>query len=107
MREFLKFLRDKKKRPTGVELRFCDLGKPWAGWHSADQAGNGQRVAFAAASRAAVRAAYEIALENDGACEEPPGLRHQYHANYYGAYFRDPEGNKPCVACHAPAFKGS
>jgi lactoylglutathione lyase len=27
-------------------------------------------------------------------------VRPEYHANYYGAYFRDPEGNKLCVACH-------
>jgi len=34
----------------------------------------------------------------------PPGLRPEYHPNYYGAYFRDPDGNKLCVACHeAPA----
>ena len=28
-------------------------------------------------------------------------LRPEYHADYYGAYFRDPDGNKFCVACHA------
>jgi len=27
-------------------------------------------------------------------------LRPHYHANYYGAYFRDPDGNKLCVVCH-------
>jgi lactoylglutathione lyase len=30
-------------------------------------------------------------------------LRPEYHEHYYGAYFRDPEGNKLCVACHSPA----
>ena len=34
-------------------------------------------------------------------CEGPPGLRPHYHANYYGAYFRDLDGNKLCVCCHA------
>ncbi|HQD16857.1 MAG TPA: VOC family protein, partial [Ottowia sp.] len=24
----------------------------------------------------------------------------EYHDHYYGAYFRDPDGNKLCVACH-------
>jgi lactoylglutathione lyase len=102
----------------GVELRFCDHEKPWAGWHSAGKerpffvickphngqphhAGNGQMVAFAATSQAAVRATHQVALENGGTCEGPPGLRPQYHANFYGAYFRDPDGNKLCVACHA------
>lgn len=107
----------------GVELRFCEREKPWAGWHSAGgtrplfvickpydghphHPGNGQMVAFAADSRAVVRAAYQAALENGGTCEGPPGLRPQYHDNYYGAYFRDPDGNKLCVACHAPASDG-
>jgi len=36
--------------------------------------------------------------------EGKPGLRPHYHANYYGAYFRDPDRNKLCVCCHdAPA----
>lgn len=32
--------------------------------------------------------------------QSEPGLRPHYHAHYYGAYFRDPDGNKLCVACH-------
>ena len=102
----------------GIDRRFCDRDRPWAGWQTpqtvrplfligsphdgqAHQAGNGQMVAFMAADRAAVDRAHETALKNGGTCEGPPGLRPQYHANYYGAYFRDPEGNKLCVACHA------
>ena len=102
----------------GLELRFCERDKPWAGWHSAGGArpyfligaphnarahlpGNGQMVAFAAASRALVRSAHETALAGGGSCEGPPGLRPHYHPDYYGAYFRDPDGNKICVACHA------
>jgi catechol 2,3-dioxygenase-like lactoylglutathione lyase family enzyme len=108
----------------GVELRFCERERPWAGWNSQGGArplfvickpfngqphnpGNGQMTAFAATSRAVVRAAYETALQNGGICEGPPGLRPQYHDNYYGAYFRDPDGNKLCAACHAPAVDGA
>lgn len=108
----------------GVALRFCEREKPWAGWLSAGRArplfvickpydgqrhhpGNGQMVAFAARARTVVRAAHQAALENGGTCEGPPGLRPQYHDNYYGAYFRDPDGNKLCVACHAPEADGS
>ena len=43
------------------------------------------------------------ALAHGARCEGPPGLRPEYHAHYYGAYFRDSEGNKLCVACHTPA----
>jgi catechol 2,3-dioxygenase-like lactoylglutathione lyase family enzyme len=62
--------------------------------------GNGQMVAFLAADRAAVRDAYAVAMANGGVSEGAPGLRPEYHEHYYGAYFRDPDGNKLCVACH-------
>ena len=101
----------------GNELRFTEPSKPWAGWHSEGQSrpffvigkphngrphhpSNGQMVAFLAASRVQVRAAHEAGLAHGGTCEGPPGLRPQYHANYYGAYLRDPEGNKLGIACH-------
>lgn len=103
----------------GIEPRFCERSRPWAGWQSTPgprplfligkpyntldpQPGNGQMVAFLAESRAIVDQAYAIALQHGGSCEGPPGLRPEYHAHYYGAYFRDPDGNKLCVACHNP-----
>jgi catechol 2,3-dioxygenase-like lactoylglutathione lyase family enzyme len=57
-------------------------------------------VAFVARDRASVRKAHAIALRNGGSDEGAPGLRPEYHENYYGAYFRDPDGNKLCVVCH-------
>jgi catechol 2,3-dioxygenase-like lactoylglutathione lyase family enzyme len=102
----------------GIEMRFVDPAKPWAGWQSPGEArpyfiigrpydgqphqrGNGQMFAFVASSRAIVNTAHVIALAHGGVSEGGPGLRLEYHANYYGAYFRDPDGNKLCVACHA------
>lgn len=102
----------------GIELRFCDKSRPWAGWQSAPgprplliigapydgrphAAGNGQMVAFLAASRDIVDRSHEVALSHGGRSEGAPGLRPEYHEHYYGAYFRDPDGNKLCVACHA------
>jgi len=67
---------------------------------AAASAGNGVTVAFDAASRAAVDASYHAALAAGGKDEGPPGLRAHYHPNYYGAYVRDPDGNKICVVCH-------
>jgi catechol 2,3-dioxygenase-like lactoylglutathione lyase family enzyme len=102
----------------GIKARFCERNKPWAGWHSEPdprplfligrpydgkphEPGNGQMVAFLAHSRAIVDKAYAVALEHGAQCEGAPGLRPEYHPNYYGAYFRDPAGNKLCVACHS------
>ena len=101
----------------GVEQHFCEFDRPWAGWQSSPHprplfligrpydgrphvAGNGQMVAFLAATHEIVDRAYAVALANGGRCEGAPGLRPEYHKQYYGAYFRDPEGNKIGVACH-------
>ncbi len=67
---------------------------------AAASAGNGMHVAFLAPTRAAVRAFYEAALANGGTDEGAPGPRPQYHRNYYGAYARDPDGNKLQACCH-------
>ena len=64
-------------------------------------AGNGVTVAFTVPSRAAVDAFHAAALANGGTDEGAPGLRPHYHPDYYGAYVRDPEGNKICAVCHA------
>lgn len=100
----------------GMACKFADGDKGWAGWMAPDQprplfvigkpfegsheAGNGQMVALLAGSRDAVDQAYAVALANGGNCEGEPGMRPQYHANYYGAYLRDPDGNKLCVCYH-------
>jgi len=103
----------------GVQPRFCEADRPWAGWQSQPDPrplfligkphnglphgpGNGQMVAFLAKTRVDVDQAYAVALANGGVSEGAPGLRPEYHADYYGAYFRDPDGNKLCVVCHAP-----
>ena len=64
--------------------------------------GNGPMMAFVAPDRAAVDAFYAAALAGGGSDEGPPGLRPHYHADYYAAYVRDPEGNKVCAVCHLP-----
>lgn len=57
-------------------------------------AGNGVMVAFEAPSQAAVNAAYTAALAIGGTDDGPPGPRPHYGEGYYGAYLRDPDGNK-------------
>lgn len=68
--------------------------------------GNGAMAAFAAPHHAAVQAVHAAALEAGGTDEGAPGPRAHYHPNYYGAYFRDPDGNKLCVVCHAAPDEG-
>jgi catechol 2,3-dioxygenase-like lactoylglutathione lyase family enzyme len=59
-------------------------------------------VAFAADNRAGVDAFYRAALAAGATDNGPPGLRPQYHANYYGAFVLDPDGNNIEAVCHAP-----
>lgn len=55
---------------------------------------NGGMVAFLAPSAESVDAAYHAGLAAGGSDEGPPGERVRYGAGYYGAYLRDPDGNK-------------
>jgi catechol 2,3-dioxygenase-like lactoylglutathione lyase family enzyme len=63
--------------------------------------GNGTHAALLASSRAIVDHFHAAALANGGTDEGAPGLRPHYHANYYGAYVRDPDGNKLQAVCHS------
>jgi catechol 2,3-dioxygenase-like lactoylglutathione lyase family enzyme len=50
-------------------------------------------IAFAARSRAEVRAFYEAALAAGGRDFGAPGVRVHYHPMYYGAFVLDPDGH--------------
>jgi catechol 2,3-dioxygenase-like lactoylglutathione lyase family enzyme len=52
-------------------------------------------------TRAAVRAFHEAALRAGGRDNGAPGLRPQYHPNYYGAFVRDLDGHNVEAVCHA------
>ena len=69
----------------------------------AASAGNGVTVGLDAPDRPAVDAAHKAGMSAGGKDEGAPGLRTHYHPNYYGAYLRDPDGNKICIVCHKPA----
>ncbi len=67
-------------------------------------AGNGNMVALVMDSRDKVDAFHAKALELGGSDEGPPGLRGpEGDRAFYGAYFRDPEGNKICAFRMGPA----
>jgi catechol 2,3-dioxygenase-like lactoylglutathione lyase family enzyme len=105
--------------PLGHALKFSEPQNAWAAWKAKDSdrplfiigapynnaaaaAGNGQMIALLAPSRKAVADCHCAAIAHGGTCEGPPGLRPHYHPNYFGAYFRDPDGNKLGVCCHDP-----
>lgn len=62
--------------------------------------GNGPHTALLAPTRAAVDAFHAAALAHGGSDAGAPGPRPHYHAHYYGAYVRDPDGNKLQAVCH-------
>ena len=103
----------------GYVLKFHEPENGWAGWMRPGQPrplfligrpydsgppspGNGVMVALLAPDRPTVDRAHNAALMHGGTDEGAPSLRPHYHQHYYGAYFRDPGGNKLGVCCHEP-----
>lgn len=110
---------DRVLAPLGLARQESDLAQGHAGYAAAPDTtpqfwllrpidgrpasvGNGVTIGFEAADRAAVDAVHAAALAAGGTDEGGPGLRPHYHADYYGAYVRDPDGHKICVVCHRP-----
>jgi catechol 2,3-dioxygenase-like lactoylglutathione lyase family enzyme len=63
---------------------------------------NGGTIGFYATSREAVDKFHAAGLANGGSCEGAPGPR-PFSPTAYGAYLRDPDGNKLTAYCFAPA----
>jgi catechol 2,3-dioxygenase-like lactoylglutathione lyase family enzyme len=97
---------------VGDERKFADNG--WIGYgpKGADShyfyicppfnkepatSGNGTMLAFKAPSQEAVDAAYAAGMANGGTDEGKPGYRPPDGDKFYGAYLRDPTGNKICI----------
>lgn len=68
------------------------------------RAGNGNMVSLVLDAREKVDRLYARAIELGGTDEGPPGLRGQEGDRaFYGAYFRDLDGNKLCAFRVGPA----
>ncbi|WP_432726630.1 VOC family protein [Variovorax sp. W6] len=59
-------------------------------------------LAFKAANRQQVDAFHRAALEAGGRDNGAPGLRPQYHANYYAAFVIGPDGHNIEAVCSEP-----
>ena len=63
---------------------------------------NGGTLGFVAPTRDAVHKFHAAGLANGGTDEGQPGPR-TFTPTAYAAYLRDPDGNKICAYCFAPA----
>jgi catechol 2,3-dioxygenase-like lactoylglutathione lyase family enzyme len=69
-------------------------------WLVGDPQARPQHLAFSAPDRAAVEAFHAAALRAGGSDNGPPGLRLDYHPNYYAAFAFDPSGHNVEAVCH-------
>jgi catechol 2,3-dioxygenase-like lactoylglutathione lyase family enzyme len=72
-------------------------------WIGANSTGDGFRefhIAFVAPDRPKVREFFDAALARGAEVLYEPRLWPEYHANYSGAFVRDPDGNNVEAVCH-------
>jgi len=87
---------------SGSHAGFGSPGKPFF-WIADDGTPAGAtHIAFTVESRALVDGFYEAALAAGGRDNGAPGIRPHYHADYYAAFVRDPDGNNIEAVCHRP-----
>ena len=87
--------------PNGVEL-YDPKGKVSLCLYQSDEKPAHLHLAFVAKNRQQVEAFYHAALEAGGKDNGLPGLRPNYHANYYAAFVIDPDGHNIEAVCHEP-----
>lgn len=76
-------------------------GKPDL-WLAGDGAGKPTHIAFTSPDRKTVDAFHAAALAAGAKDNGAPGVRTDYHPNYYGAFVLDLDGNNIEVVCHQP-----
>ena len=86
--------------PLGIEMS-AD-GKASLCIRQTDEKPAHLHLAFTAANRRQVDAFHRAALAAGGKDHGAPGLRPNYHANYYAAFVIGPDGHNIEVVCHEP-----
>lgn len=88
--------------PGGKVLGYgVDRPEFWV--NSGDALRDHVHLAFAAKTRAEVDAFYAAALAAGGRDNGAPGIRAEYHPDYYAAFVFDPDGHNIEAVCNAPA----
>jgi catechol 2,3-dioxygenase-like lactoylglutathione lyase family enzyme len=83
---------DERELVYGTAVYLLNVILPLDG--GAATSGNGSHIAFSAHDRVMVDEFYRIALIHGGTSDGAPGVRAEYDRHYYGAFVRDPDGNK-------------
>ncbi len=87
--------------PGGKVLGYgVDRPEFWV--NSGDALRDHVHLAFAAKTRAEVDAFYAAALAAGGRDNGAPGIRTEYHPDYYAAFVFDPDGHNIEAVCNAP-----
>ena len=86
----------------GPVIGYGVKGRPtfWLGPLTTGEPNREIHVAFEAADRATVRAFFEAATGAGAKVLHEPRVFPEYHATYYGAFVRDPDGNNVEAVCH-------
>jgi catechol 2,3-dioxygenase-like lactoylglutathione lyase family enzyme len=74
----------------------------WISQRNSDEGFRESHIAFTADDRATVRAFFDAAVELGAEVLHEARVWPEYHANYYGAFVRDPDGNNVEAVCHRP-----
>src|SRR5437868_8328283 len=91
------------KMDFGDFVGFGDAREPYFWLQSGEGStpSHPMHIAFAAPNRKLVDAFHDAALQAGAIDDGKPGLREQYHANYYGAFVLDLDGHPIEAVCHA------
>jgi catechol 2,3-dioxygenase-like lactoylglutathione lyase family enzyme len=74
----------------------------WIGVFDSGEGFRESHLAFSAPDRKTVRAFFDAAAAAGSEVLHEPRLWPEYHADYYGAFVRDPDGNNVEAVCHLP-----
>ena len=103
---------DRALAPLGIR-RIVDFGETigygeerpyfWIGRQSSTAPQKEVHIAFQAADRSLVQQFFDEAVASGAEVLHEPRVFPEYHANYFGAFVRDPDGNNVEAVCHRSA----